>query len=59
MSKRDPYTTASADPANAAADYPVELVAVEDVGEKIFRAGPGSGRLTAHLQAIRLSSSLQ
>ncbi len=56
---RAPYTTASADPCNAAADYKVELGAVEDVADKIFDSGRGSGRLTAHIKAVRLQASIQ
>jgi hypothetical protein len=55
---RDRFTTASAAPENAAADYR-ELVAVEEVSEKIYQQNRGSGRLTAHLQAVRLLASVQ
>lgn len=56
---RDRFTTASADPGNAAADYPVELVAVEDVADKIFNKDRDSGRLAAHIKAARLINSFQ
>lgn len=60
MTNRDPYTTASADPRNAAANYQVELEAVEEVAVKIFASGQGSsGQLTAHIQAVRLLASAQ
>lgn len=55
---RDRFTTASSAPENATADYR-ELVAVEDVGEKIYQQNKGTGRLTAHMQAVRLISSAQ
>ena len=55
---RDRFTAASAAPENATADYP-SLVAVEDISEKIYQQNRGSGRLTAHMQAIRLISSAQ
>jgi hypothetical protein len=55
---RDRFTTASAAPENAAANYR-ELVAVEEVSEKIYQESKGSGRLTAHIKAIRLIHSVQ
>lgn len=55
---RDRFTTASAAPENAEANYP-ELFVVEEVGEKIYRENKGTGRLTAHIKAIRLISSVQ
>ncbi|PZV07836.1 MAG: hypothetical protein DCF32_06290 [Leptolyngbya sp.] len=55
---RDRFTTASADPGNAAANYP-DLFVVEEVGEKIYRENRDSGRLTAHIKAIRLIASVQ
>jgi hypothetical protein len=58
MTNRDRFTTASAAPENAAANYD-DLNAVEEVSEKIYSQSRGSGRLTAHIQAIRLISSAQ
>jgi hypothetical protein len=58
MANRDPYTTASADPSNASTNYG-ELGAVEDVADKIYQMHRGSGRLTAHIRAVRLLSSAQ
>lgn len=58
MTTRDRFTTASAAPENAEANYP-ELFVVEEVGEKIYRENRGSGRLTAHIKAIRLIASVQ
>jgi hypothetical protein len=55
---RDPYTTASADPSNADADYQRELGDVEDVADKIYRSGRGSGRLTSHIRAVRLLATV-
>jgi hypothetical protein len=56
---RDRFTTASAAPENAAANYNSDLTSVEDVGQKIYRQDRGTGRLTAHIQAIRLVDSVQ
>ncbi|MBD2107413.1 hypothetical protein [Nodosilinea sp. FACHB-13] len=58
MTTRDRFTTASAAPENATANYR-DLHAVDEVGEKIYRENRDSGRLTAHMQAIRLISSVQ
>lgn len=55
---RDRFTTASADPGNAAANYP-DLFAVEEVSEKIYQQDRGSGRLEAHIKAVRLLASVQ
>jgi hypothetical protein len=55
---RDRFTSASSAPENAAANYS-ELVAVEEVSEKIYQESKGSGRLTAHIKAIRLIHSVQ
>lgn len=56
---RDRFTTASSAPENAAANYNTDLTGVEDVGQKIYSEGRGSGRLTAHIRAIRLVDSVQ
>lgn len=58
MTTRDRFTTASADPENAAADYR-SLVAVEEVADNIYLNSRGTGRLTAHIKAVRLISSVQ
>lgn len=58
MTTRDRFTTASADPENAAANYR-DLVAVEEVADKIYLDGKGHGRLTAHIKAVRLLASVQ
>lgn len=57
-SNRDRFTTASAAPENAEANYP-DLFVVEEVGEKIYRENKSTGRLTAHIKAVRLIASVQ
>jgi hypothetical protein len=56
---RDRFTTASSAPENAAADYTRELAGVEEVSQRIYNQDRGSGRLSAHIRAVRLIDSVQ
>jgi uncharacterized heparinase superfamily protein len=56
---RDRFTTASAAPENAAANYTRELSGVEEVSQAIYNQDRGSGRLSAHIRAVRLIDSVQ